>query len=94
MIRAHQAGGPTLQALRNSAVVLQVVSEGRNAMPGFNGSLTADQIRDVATYVSERLAQSGGALSAERATQASRRAHQIAQSSRFTEKHRFLPLHR
>jgi alcohol dehydrogenase (cytochrome c) len=51
-------GGPTLQAMKNRAVVLQVVSEGRNAMPGFGtGTLTAQQIRDVATYVSERLAK-------------------------------------
>jgi mono/diheme cytochrome c family protein len=50
-------GGPSLQALSNSAVVLQVVSEGRNAMPAFNGTLTAEQIRDVAAYVSGRLAQ-------------------------------------
>ena len=50
-------GGPTLQAMGNAAVVLQVVSEGRNAMPAFNGTLTSEQIRDVATYVSQRLAR-------------------------------------
>jgi mono/diheme cytochrome c family protein len=50
-------GGPSLQASKNSAVVLQVVSEGRNAMPAFNGTLTAEQVRDVAAYVSGRLAQ-------------------------------------
>jgi alcohol dehydrogenase (cytochrome c) len=50
-------GGPTLQAMSNVAVVLQVVSEGRNAMPSFNGTLTSQQIRDVAAYVSSRLAQ-------------------------------------
>jgi alcohol dehydrogenase (cytochrome c) len=51
-------GGPTLQAMKNRAVVLQIVSEGRNAMPAFGaGTLTAQQIRDVATYVSERLAK-------------------------------------
>jgi quinohemoprotein ethanol dehydrogenase len=49
-------GGPTLQALRNNAVVLQTVSEGRKEMPAFGGTLTADQIRDVAAYVSQRLA--------------------------------------
>jgi mono/diheme cytochrome c family protein len=39
-------------------VVLQVVSEGRNAMPAFgSGTLTAEQIRDVASYVSEGLAK-------------------------------------
>jgi len=50
-------GGPSLQALKNAAVVLQVVSEGRNAMPSFNGTLTAEQIRDVAAFVSARLAK-------------------------------------
>jgi len=46
-----------LQALKNAAVVLQIVSEGRNAMPSFNGTLTAEQIRDVAAFVSARLAK-------------------------------------
>ena len=50
-------GGPSLQALKNPAVVLQVVSEGRNAMPSFNGTLTSEQIRDVAAFVSARLAK-------------------------------------
>ena len=51
-------GGPTLQAMTNEAVVLQLVSEGRNAMPAFGGGgLTAQQIRDVAAYVSDRLAR-------------------------------------
>ncbi len=51
-------GGPTLQAMTNEAVVLQLVSEGRNAMPAFGGgSLTSQQIRDVAAYVSDRLAR-------------------------------------
>jgi mono/diheme cytochrome c family protein len=44
--------------MKNRAVVLQVVSEGRNAMPAFGGgTLSAEQIRDVATYVSARLAK-------------------------------------
>ena len=46
--------------MKNAAVVLQVVSEGRNAMPAFNGTLTAEQIRDVAAYVSGRLAKCRG----------------------------------
>jgi alcohol dehydrogenase (cytochrome c) len=50
-------GGPTLQAMKSPAVVLQVVSEGRNAMPAFNGTLTTDEIRDVAAFVSGRLAK-------------------------------------
>jgi alcohol dehydrogenase (cytochrome c) len=49
-------GGPTLQALRNNAVVLQTVSEGRKEMPAFGGTLTTEQIRDVAAYVSQKLA--------------------------------------
>ena len=50
-------GGPSLQALRDSAVVVQVASGGRNAMPAFGGTLTNEQMRDVAAYVSERLAK-------------------------------------
>jgi alcohol dehydrogenase (cytochrome c) len=50
-------GGPTLQQLRSAAVVLQVASEGRNAMPAFGASLTPEQIRDVAAFVIERLAK-------------------------------------
>jgi alcohol dehydrogenase (cytochrome c) len=50
-------GGPTLQAMTNVSVVLQVVSEGRNAMPAFNGTLSGEQIRDVAAYVGQRLAR-------------------------------------
>jgi quinohemoprotein ethanol dehydrogenase len=49
-------GGPTLQALRNPAVVIQTVSEGRNAMPAFGATLTSEQIRDVAGYVSQKIA--------------------------------------
>jgi alcohol dehydrogenase (cytochrome c) len=49
-------GGPTLKAMRNSAVVLQTVSEGRREMPSFDATLTPAQIRDVAGYVSEKLA--------------------------------------
>jgi quinohemoprotein ethanol dehydrogenase len=49
-------GGPSLKQIRSGAVALQIVSEGRNAMPGFGGSLTSEQIRDVAAFVSERLA--------------------------------------
>jgi quinohemoprotein ethanol dehydrogenase len=50
-------GGPSLQKVRGGAVALQVVGEGRNAMPAFGGSLSAEQIRDVAAFVSERLAR-------------------------------------
>src|SRR5690606_10158447 len=50
-------GGPSLATARNRATVLQVVSEGRNTMPPFNGSLTPEEIRDVSAYVTDRLAE-------------------------------------
>jgi quinohemoprotein ethanol dehydrogenase len=50
-------GAPSLRAMRNAAVVMQTVSEGRREMPSFSSLLTAEQIRDVAGYVSQRLAQ-------------------------------------
>ena len=37
--------------------VMQMATEGRNAMPAFGTSLSAEQIRDVAAYVIERLAK-------------------------------------
>jgi mono/diheme cytochrome c family protein len=43
--------------MRNASVVLQTVSEGRREMPSFGSLLTAEQIRDVAGYVSQRIAQ-------------------------------------
>jgi mono/diheme cytochrome c family protein len=46
-----------LQAQRNVTVVLQAVSEGRNSMPALGATLTAVEIRDVAAYVSQRLAK-------------------------------------
>jgi len=49
-------GGPSLQTMKNAAVVLQTVSEGRKEMPAFAATLTAEQIRDVAGYVSQKLA--------------------------------------
>ena len=50
-------GAPSLRAARSAALVLQTVSEGRREMPSFSSLLTAEQIRDVADYVSRRLAQ-------------------------------------
>jgi len=49
-------GGPSLQAIKNAAVVMQTVSEGRRDMPAFGGTLTPAQIRDVAGYVTQKLA--------------------------------------
>jgi mono/diheme cytochrome c family protein len=50
-------GAPSLRAIRSAALVMQTVSEGRREMPSFSSLLTAEQIRDVAGYVSQRLAQ-------------------------------------
>jgi alcohol dehydrogenase (cytochrome c) len=52
-------GGPSLQAVKAPNTVIQIVSEGRNDMPGFGagGALSAEQIRDVAAYVTEMLAR-------------------------------------
>ena len=48
-------GGKALTGAVNADVVLQVVSEGRNAMPPFGAALTPEQIRDVAAYVATML---------------------------------------
>ncbi len=50
-------GGKPLVAARNADVVIQVVSEGRLAMPAFGTQLTPEQIRDVAAYISQTIAQ-------------------------------------
>jgi alcohol dehydrogenase (cytochrome c) len=52
-------GAPSLRATRSAALIMQTVSEGRREMPSFSSLLTAEQIRDVAGYVSERLASAG-----------------------------------
>jgi cytochrome c6 len=45
--------GPNLdQAMPSDALVIDRVTNGRGAMPSFKGSLTAQQIADVAAYVS------------------------------------------
>ena len=49
-------GGPSLQAIKSAAVVMQTVSEGRRDMPAFGGTFTPAQIRDVAGYVTQKLA--------------------------------------
>jgi mono/diheme cytochrome c family protein len=48
-------GGKTLAAAVNEALIIQTVSEGRNAMPPMAAALTAEQIRDVAAYVAKML---------------------------------------
>jgi quinohemoprotein ethanol dehydrogenase len=49
-------GGKALVDARNADLVILTVSEGRNAMPPFGAALTPAQIRDVAAYVSQKLA--------------------------------------
>jgi alcohol dehydrogenase (cytochrome c) len=48
-------GAPSLRAMSNALLVAQTVSEGRREMPSFSTLLTAEQIRDVAGYVTQRL---------------------------------------
>ena len=50
-------GAPSLRATRSAALIMQTVGEGRREMPSFSSLLTAEQIRDVAGYVSQRLTQ-------------------------------------
>ena len=50
-------GGPSLQAIKSAALVMQTVSEGRRDMPAFGGTFTPAQIRDVAGYVTQKLAK-------------------------------------
>jgi quinohemoprotein ethanol dehydrogenase len=48
-------GGKVLTTATNADLIVQVVSEGRNAMPPLGAALTAEQIRDVAAYVATML---------------------------------------
>jgi quinohemoprotein ethanol dehydrogenase len=50
----HGGGKPLVDA-RDPLFVVQTVSEGRRDMPTFTGSLTPEQIRDVAAYVATKL---------------------------------------
>jgi alcohol dehydrogenase (cytochrome c) len=52
----HGAGAP-LVGVRDLAAAIRTVTEGRNNMPPFSGTLTAEQIRDVSAYVVEVLAR-------------------------------------
>jgi alcohol dehydrogenase (cytochrome c) len=51
----HGSGAP-LAGIRDFAAAARTVTEGRNNMPPFSGTLTAEQIRDVVGYVVEVLA--------------------------------------
>jgi alcohol dehydrogenase (cytochrome c) len=48
-------GGKALAAATNPDLIVQIVSEGRNAMPPLGSALTPEQIRDVAAYVATEL---------------------------------------
>lgn len=50
-----EGGGKAISPNLGVEGVLPVVSSGRNQMPGFSASLTAEQLHDVAAYVGERL---------------------------------------
>jgi alcohol dehydrogenase (cytochrome c) len=48
-------GGKVLKDAVDAAFVAQTVTDGRNSMPPFSATLTAEQIRDVAAYVASML---------------------------------------
>jgi alcohol dehydrogenase (cytochrome c) len=49
--------GAALTSVKDLAATIQTVTSGRNSMPSFSATLTADQIRDVSGYVVEVLAR-------------------------------------
>jgi len=51
----HLAGAP-LDGMKDLAVAMRTVTEGRNNMPSFRNAFTPDQIRDVSAYVVQSLA--------------------------------------
>jgi uncharacterized membrane protein len=56
------AVGPNLDTLKpNSARVIAAVTNGKGGMPSFSGKLDAEEIRDVAAYVTERAGNSSEA---------------------------------
>jgi alcohol dehydrogenase (cytochrome c) len=50
-----EGGGAPLDRVPDVAFAIRTVAEGRNNMPSFTGTLSEEQMRDVATYVLERL---------------------------------------
>jgi mono/diheme cytochrome c family protein len=50
----HGTGAP-LDAVTDLASTVATIQSGRNTMPSFSATLTADEIRDVSAYVWERL---------------------------------------
>jgi quinohemoprotein ethanol dehydrogenase len=54
--KGGHGGGAPIDALADVALVMQTIETGRNSMPAFAEVLTAEQIRDVSSYVVETLA--------------------------------------
>jgi len=52
-----KSSGAPLTGIRDFAATIRTVTEGRNNMPPFSGTLTAEQIRDVVGYVVEVIAK-------------------------------------
>jgi alcohol dehydrogenase (cytochrome c) len=55
--RGGEGGGKTLVEGLTSDVLLSVTAAGRNNMPAFRGTYSADELRDVAAYILEVLAR-------------------------------------
>jgi alcohol dehydrogenase (cytochrome c) len=53
--RGGHGGGAPLDALADLAAAERTIADGRNNMPSFAATLTAEQIRDVAAYIVEDL---------------------------------------
>ncbi len=54
--RGGHGGGAPLDRMADFAAAVQAIAAGRNNMPSFAATLTAEQIRDVGAYVVQRLA--------------------------------------
>jgi quinohemoprotein ethanol dehydrogenase len=52
-----EGGGKPLDHVASAAVAMETVNAGRNNMPAFQGTLSVEQIRDVAAYVFQRLSR-------------------------------------
>jgi alcohol dehydrogenase (cytochrome c) len=53
--KGGHGGGAPLDRIVDLAATLRTIREGRNNMPPFGAALTSEQIRDIGTYVVERL---------------------------------------
>jgi cytochrome c5 len=54
--KGEHGGGAPLVSMKDIAATIQTVSDGRNNMPPFGATFTAEQIRDVSGYVVKVLA--------------------------------------